>query len=128
MANTGPRINFDPSVEMGDNSTDDELDNGDELLEPLVLATYITTLCASDVGVDAQSSPVVLVPLEAEDMDDDGMHICSSVSMVVSLTAAERAVKVSLHSHSATYLPAPARACRRQLAVTVKLPNDATQP
>ena len=108
---------------MGDNSMGDEWGNGDELLEPPVLATHITTLCASDDGVNALSLAGVLVRLEGEEMDDDG--ICSSVSVVVSHTAAERAAKVSLHSHSATYPPAPARAC---LAVPVKLPNDAIQP
>ena len=101
----------------------DERGNGDELLEPPVLATYVTTLCASDDGVNALSPAGALVPLEGEEWDSD--DICSSVSVVVSQTAAERAAKVSLHLHSATYPPAPARAC---LVVPVKLPNDAIQP
>ena len=68
----------------------DQLSDG--LLDPVVLATHISAICASDAGDTEQNVSGASVTVEAERVLED--DISSSISIVVSRAAAERAAQI----------------------------------
>eukprot|EP00622_Pseudochattonella_farcimen_P004589 FR739996.1.p4 GENE.FR739996.1~~FR739996.1.p4 ORF type:complete len:120 (+),score=9.03 FR739996.1:141-500(+) len=71
-------------------NNNDQLSDG--LIDPVVLAAHISAICASDAGDTEQNAPCGSVTVEAESVFEG--DISSSISIVVSRAAAERAAQI----------------------------------